>query len=394
MIKRSYQIHIGDVNTLVCQSFSDCYPALNKYILKDGLKTESRLGPTYEILNFKIVISEPLKRCTVALNRNSNIFFHLAESLWVLCGRNDLEFIEVFNSRFSEFSDDGKILHGAYGKRMRNWNGVNGNESVDQLFRITSLLNLDPDLRRSVISLWNPSLDLGNTSKDIPCNTQIVLRVKGNDLHLTIFNRSNDLHWGYIANIFQFSFLGEIISLLINKKCVKQTHFSQSLHIYTENNLIREVVESDIQSSFYSKYIPSDFIFNFRNSTENFKERFSELDAVFKNVVEMILEFYKAENKSFLDILNALESFRLKSQSIYEIAYLLTLFVSYKKELKKEFNKNKLRIQYADYLVKKNHLEKFRHQDYLALALNYFVQRMDNQAKTKYRITDFNMGEY
>jgi len=52
----------------------------------------------------------------------------------------------------------------------------------------------------------------------------------------------------------------------------------------------------------------------------------------------------------------------------------LTLFVSYKKELKKELNKNKSRMQYADSLVEKNHLEKFRHQDYLALALNYFVQ--------------------
>lgn len=390
----SYELHTGDANTLVCQSFSDCYPTLNKYILKDGVKTESRLGLTYETLNFKIVIREPLKRCTVALNRNSNIFFHLAESLWVLSGRNDLEFIEIFNSRFSEFSDDGKTLHGAYGKRMRNWNGVNGSEKVDQLFKITSLLNSDPDLRRSVISLWNPSLDLGSVSKDIPCNTQLVLRVKGNDFHLTVFNRSNDLHWGYIANIFQFSFLGEIISLLINKKYVKQTHFSQSLHIYTENNLIREVAESDIQSSFYSQYIPNDFNFNFENSTEHFKERFSELDTVLKNVAEMVLEFYKSDVKSLPDLLNALEPLRSKSQSIYEVAYLLMLFVSYKKELKKELNKNKLRMQYADYLVEKNRLDKFRHQDYLALALNYFVQRMNNETKTKYTITDSHMGEY
>lgn len=59
-----------------------------------------------------------------------------------------------------------------------------------------------------------------------------------------------------------------------------------------------------------------------------------------------------------------------------------------------ELNKNKLRMQYADYLVEKNRLDKFRHQDYLALALNYFVQRMDNEAKIKYTITDSHMGEY
>ena len=145
----NYELHKGDANTLICQSFSDCYPALNNYILSDGIKTESRLGPTLETLNFKIVIKDPLKRSTIALNRNSNIFFHLAESIWVLSGRNDLEFIEIFNSRFKEFSDDGKTLHGAYGKRMRNWNSTNGTETVDQLFKITSLLNSDPEIGRA-----------------------------------------------------------------------------------------------------------------------------------------------------------------------------------------------------------------------------------------------------
>ncbi|NOT37619.1 MAG: hypothetical protein HOP11_09615 [Saprospiraceae bacterium] len=390
----SYKLYTGEANTLVCQSFSDCYPLLNKYILTEGIKTESRLGLTYETLNFKIVITEPLKRCTVALNRNSNIFFHLAESLWVLSGRNDLEFIEIFNSRFSEFSDDKKTLHGAYGIRIRNWNDINISENLDQLYNVTSLLNSDPDLRRSVISLWNPSLDLGKQSKDIPCNTQLVLRVKGNDLQLTVFNRSNDLHWGYIANIFQFSFLGEIVSLLINKNYVKQTHFSQSLHIYTENNLIHKVAESEIQSIFYSQYTPKEFDFNFENSTDHFKERFFELDTCLKNVTEKVLEYYNSDIKFLPDFLNALEIIRLKSQSVYEITYFLALFVSYKAELKKGLSKNNLRIQYADYLVNKNQLDKFKHQDYFALALNYFIHRMDSEAKTKFTNTDTHMGEY
>lgn len=391
---KNFSLHKGDANTLVCQSFSDCYHELNKYILTEGVKTESRLGLTYETLNFKIVIRNPIHRCTVSLNRNSNIFFHLAESLWVLSGRNDLEFIEIFNSKFPEYSDDGKTLHGAYGKRMRNWNSTNGSETVDQLLKITSLLNSDPDLRRSVISLWNPTIDLGNKSKDIPCNTQLVLRVKGNDFYLTIFNRSNDLHWGYIANIFQFSFLGEIISLLINKKYVKQTHFSQSLHIYTENNLIREVGESDIHSSFYSQYKPNNFNFTFENSTENFRDRFTEIDSVFKNITEMILGFYKSETQSLSDILKGIEPLRSKSKSAFEITYLLTLFVGYKKELKTTSNKNELRMQFANYLLEKNQIDKFNHQDYFALALNYFVQRMEKESKLKFTITDSLMGQY
>lgn len=104
--------------------------------------------------------------------------------------------------------------------------------------------------------------------------------------------------------------------------------------------------------------------------------------------------FINQRDKSFPDLLSAIEPFRAKSQSVYEVAYLLLLFVSYKKDLKKEFDKNKLRLQYADYLTEKNRLDKFRHQVYLTLALNYFVRRMDNDAKTKYTITDSHMGEY
>jgi thymidylate synthase len=393
-MKKNYELYTGDANTLVCQTFSDCYAVLNKYILSDGVKIKSRLGLTYETLNFKIVINEPLKRCTVALDRNSNVFFHLAESIWVLSGSSDLEFIEIFNSRFKEFSDDGKTLHGAYGERMRNWFTSNEGEKIDQLFKNTSLLNKDPELRRLVISLWNPTLDLGNNSKDIPCNTQLVLRVKENNFYLTIFNRSNDLHWGYIANIFQFSFLGEIISLLINKKYVKQTHLSQSLHIYVENSVVKDIIESNIHNRFYSLYEPANFNFNFNNSTENFRDRFTELDIVFKNIKEMIVNFYKSDNQSLTDMLKVIEPLHTKSKSAYEIAYLLTLFVCYKKELKITLNKNKLRMQFANFLLDKNQINKFNHQDYFALALNYFVQRMENESKILFRTTDSLMGQY
>ena len=393
-MKNNFTLQKGDQNTLVCNSFSDCYHDLNQYILTEGIKTESRIGPTFETLNFKIVIQNPLYRSTVSLNRNSNIFFHLAESLWVLTGRNDLEFIEIFNSRFSSFSDDGKTLHGAYGKRMRKWKQANGEEPLDQLFKITSQLNSDPNLRRSVISLWNPSLDLGINSKDIPCNTQLALRIKDTDLHLTIFNRSNDLHWGYVANIFQFSFLGEIISLLLNKNYIKQTHFSQSLHIYTENNLITEVKESDIHDNFYLKYKPSSFCFNFENSTENYSKRFSELDFIFNSSAEIILEINKSDYEPFPNIIKKIQDYKDRSKSIYEIAYLLILYTNYKKEIKLYSNINEIRLKYADILINKNDIDKFIHEDYFALSLNFFVNRMDNESKLKYTLIDSLMGQY
>jgi len=390
----NFVLHKEDVNTMVCQSFSDGYHALNQYILKEGIKTESRLGTTYETLNFKTVIQDPLKKSTVSLCRNSNIFFHLAESLWVLTGRDDLNFVEIFNSRFSEYSDDGKILHGAYGNRMRNWTNSEGQNSIDQLFKLTSLLNTDPNSRRSVISLWNPTLDLGKIKKDLPCNTQLVLRVKDDELHLTIFNRSNDLHWGYVANIFQFSFLGEIISLLIDKKFARQTHFSQSLHIYTDNNILYKVEDTDIHRKFHSKYPTTDFVFNFENSTDFYDERFSEIDGVFKWVTNIVLEFYQSETKSLKESLVEIDHLRSKSNSVFEITYLLILYTSYKKDLKISNNQDELRKKYANYLLDKSNTYKFKHKDYFALALNYFVHRMNADSKLDFTIEDPLMGKY
>jgi thymidylate synthase len=387
-----YTFHKGDINAIVCESFSDCYHALNEYIVNEGVRTDSRVGPTFETLNFKTTILNPIYRCTISQNRNSNIFFHLAESLWVLAGRNDLEFINTFNSKIRDYSDDSLTLHGAYGKRLRRWSS--NDTTIDQLRKITSLLNSDPDLRRSVISLWDPALDLGNPSKDIPCNTQLVLRVKDEDMYLTIFNRSNDLHWGYVANIFQFSFLGEVISMLIGKKFAKQTHISQSLHVYTNNKLIDSLIKSDIHEHFYSLYHSAPLQFNFRNPINNFEERFTEFDITTNTVIEIILRSIRVSIEPIEQIIEKINNLKKVSQTMFEITFYLLLFIRYKKELTLSSDVNKLRVQYANYLLDQNQVNAFWHKDYFSLALNYFVRRMTKGTQVHYTVKDPYMGQY
>jgi thymidylate synthase len=381
-----------DVNTLVCGHFSEAYFELNRYILQEGIKTNSRVGLTLEVLNFKTVIQKPLFRSAVAPKRCINIFFHLAESLWVLTGRNDLTFIQLFNSRFARFSDDGESLHGGYGKRLRKWEGKNG-DLIDQLFTLTSHLQQNPDLRRSVISLWDPSLDLANPSKDIPCNTQLVLRVKDKALHLTVFNRSNDLHWGYVANIFQFSFLGEMIALLLGKKFVKQTHISQSLHLYLDNKLHEKMEPSALHETFYQKYQPAAFDFSFLYPVEHFASRFKQWDNVFKQLPEQLIQMYDSTS-SVIEFDRLIQPLKVTSVSLYEIAYLLGFYLHYKKQISKSIDINAVRVEFAEDLLQKNDLNKFRHQDYFALALNYLVHRMETESVERFKIQDQNMGNY
>jgi thymidylate synthase len=384
MNEPQYTLIGGDVNTLVCKSFSEAYYSLFQYIRKNGALTGSRLGETREILNFKTVITTPQKRVTISLKRRVNIFFHLAESLWVLTGRNDLEFIDLFNSRFKSYSDDGEILHGAYGERLRG--GV-----PDQFFTIAHLLNKDPDLRRTVISLWNPERDLAKPYKDVPCNVQLFFRVRGNDLYLTIANRSNDLHWGVIANIFQFSFLGEIMALILGKNYAVQTHLSLSLHYYTDNELNDLISDSDIHQTFYNEYPESIMIFNFDHSLDDFEARFAEIDEVMKNIPDIILAFRKDETQTLEHAFSIIQPLKEKSATLYETTYLLLLYISYQQEGQSSADRTKLRLKYIALLAKQH----FHHRDWWAAALNFFIAKLkDRSVLRELGILDVNLGEY
>lgn len=378
------------VNTLICASFSDFYKDLNDFVLQDGQLLQSRIGETREIFNFKSIINNPLNRCTVGYQRNTNIFFHLAESLWVFAGRNDLEFISLFNSQFKTFSDDGNILYGAYGNRMRNWS-IDGINSIDQLFDLTTMLNESPNSRRSVISLWNPKLDLQSNSNDVPCNTQLVFKVDDDKINLTIFNRSNDLHWGYVANIFQFSIMGELVALLLDKRFSKQTHISHSLHVYTENVLCTSLKVSTIATDFYTRYPPSVFKFNFINSTSEFKKRFSELDEILNDGIELLLEFNNCPDLEITKIEEKVDYLKNVSSSLYEIVYLLAIYIYYRKQLVTD-NSDELRKHIVEVLSRKDRDSKFEHRDFYGLALNYFVRRISE--KSTLNLEDSDLGNY
>jgi hypothetical protein len=147
--------------------------------------------------------------------------------MWMLAGRRDLEYVEYLLPRMREFSDDGETLQGAYGYRWRqHWN-------EDQVHKVVHLLEEHPDSRRAVITMWDPLVDLGTDSKDLPCNTQLYVNIRQDYVDLTITCRSNDAIWGcYGANVVHFSFLQEYIACSLRKLVGKLYQFSNNFHVY------------------------------------------------------------------------------------------------------------------------------------------------------------------
>lgn len=178
---------------------------------------------TRELLDVATVIDEPQRRVHMVPGRYANPFLALSESIWMLAGRNDVASLKPYNSRIDQYSDDKHTLYDAYGFRIK-----------DQILDLINRLKADPSDRRAVLTIWTPR-DLTAETKSPPCNDVVVFKLREGKLHMTVFNRSNDLHWGlYAVNLCQFSILQEYIAARLHVAVGLQTHISNSLHVYTE----------------------------------------------------------------------------------------------------------------------------------------------------------------
>lgn len=204
-----------------------------------GMETLELRGPTMTIYKSpnEMVLFDPV--------RDANPFFHLFEAMWILSGSRHCALPAHFLPRITDYSDDQKTFHGAYGFRLRNWPG--GEKSpVDQLMRAVQVLRDKPDTRQAVMSIWDPARDLGAVSKDIPCNDMITFKVRDGKLNMTVFNRSNDVIWGaYGANVVQFSVLMAWVAAMVGLPLGYYTQVSDSFHVYTDLPLWKKYADDE-----------------------------------------------------------------------------------------------------------------------------------------------------
>ena len=143
-----------------------------KNLMETGNAVSSRQGEkTTELIHQSFTLTHPLEREILNPFRKASLPAQIAETMWVLAGRNDVEWLSNYLPRAAEFSDDGKVWRAGYGPRLRMWDapGQGQHNVVDQVQQVIDLLQGDPETRRAVISLWDPEQDWTN-SKDIPCN--------------------------------------------------------------------------------------------------------------------------------------------------------------------------------------------------------------------------------
>ena len=195
-----------------------------------GLKPENtRNGPALVVPEPVITTYQcPQERVLFHPGRDANPVFHLLESVWMLAGRRDVAFLQRFNSRIGQYSDDGRNFNAAYGYRMRHHFGR------DQLDEVIKLLRRDPDTRQAVVQIWDPA-DLQKRTLDKACNLELIFDTRGHRMNMTVYNRSNDIWWGaYGANAVHFSVIQEFVAAAVGLRVGHYRQVSNNLHLYTE----------------------------------------------------------------------------------------------------------------------------------------------------------------
>jgi len=366
---------------IITDNFSDVYPRLNKYVVENGEKIQSRNGICCEVLDFSTTLINPRKRCVGVLGRNMNVFFLIAEAIWIAAGRKDVEWLDIFNSNMKQYSDDGKVFHAPYGYRLMRWGGFSEMnldagrtiQPLDQVAEAIRILADDPNSRQVVMSIWNPDLDLGYKTKDLPCNDMVMLKVRNDKLIMTIANRSNDLHLGLPTNIFQFSWLGEIIAECLGIDLGTQTHNSQSLHVYTNMNQIWKKImidSNDVEySTIYDFAKPKRMNFNF--SEQICGNRIFEVRYHLNSAIKNLFSIWRNEEVNEVE-LSALGDF---SKFLYDCYRLLGVYVTYKQELSSVNS-----IANKDLLLQTN-IEMIDNMfdaewDFAVMAKNFFASRL------------------
>lgn len=215
-------------------------------LLRDAMTAKPRGAVTRELIAHNFKIERPHEMFIFSALRFTNPFAQIAETLWVLAGRNDLDWLERYIPQCKKWSDDGKTWRAGYGPRLRNWT-YEWNDmtyGIDQIEMVIDALKKDRSTRQAVISLWNPAVDW-EPSKDIPCNNWLQFIIRHNYLFMNVTVRSNDLIYGFSHVDFMcWAVLQSFIAHAVDALPGDVSWYAGSFHIYERHfDLLKKQIE-------------------------------------------------------------------------------------------------------------------------------------------------------
>lgn len=253
--------------TLISDGVNDFYKDLLFSIIDRGEEISPRGLSTKEIRPAMIILEKPRERFLTCPGRNIHPYFQYLESIWILGGRGDLDFIKYYLKNMETYADNMDEFNAPYGVRMRSYGNhrslqLDSKYFRDQFWDCYQTLRKDTSTRQAAIVFWNPHFDnFQIVTNDRPCNIAMAFITRDEHLDFTIFCRSNDLNWGLAnTNVVQFSVILETMALLLDLYVGRQTHMINSLHVYdSQGELTQSVLNADYNFNVYDHIAPMKF---------------------------------------------------------------------------------------------------------------------------------------
>lgn len=216
------------------KNINEVFYTLLRKIEDEGHKFTTIRGRVKELTSVLVEIENPRERCYIIPHRYNNIFGTIAETMWVLGGREDIAFLQRYLKRAGDFSEDGIIWTGAYGKRLHDWYGIN---QIEELYKKATKNKYSIFSRRLVAVLYDPYRDNRENLLDCPCNNWIQFIVTPEKkLDMQVSLRANDIIWGFSGiNQFEWSILQEMFANWIGVEVGKYYQFVGSFDLFSRH---------------------------------------------------------------------------------------------------------------------------------------------------------------
>ncbi len=162
--------------------------------------------------------------------RDINIKWFCAEAVWFMSGLGP-EFMKSFGFKnWTKFAmADGKLPFST----GRRW------DHGDQLIRVVRMLEDDPTAQRCVLDAWDANADLLPTDHvrrkaNAPCIPMVHFTVIHGILHMSAFQRSCDMLYGFPHDIAGMSIIRDIIACKLGLRSGPISWSVSNLHFYDD----------------------------------------------------------------------------------------------------------------------------------------------------------------
>jgi len=231
------------------------YLHLVKNIIRNGIKEVGRNGTTYTQIGAMMRFPLTDKQIPLLTTKKMAWKSCLQELLWFIRGDTDNSILQKQNVKIwdgnasREFLDsrnlfylDENDLGPVYGHQWRFFNAPYytchtdyKGRGVDQLQNIIDELKSDNKTsRRLIMSAWNPC-QIDEMALP-PCHILSQFHVtNGNELSVSLYQRSGDVGLGIPFNIASYSFLTHMVAKMCDLKPKEFIHFIGNAHIYDDH---------------------------------------------------------------------------------------------------------------------------------------------------------------